>query len=543
MTDMKRKRELKLSREEIGLIKAMLAAGMKNDEAHFYFNRADRLISSGRIAQIRKGSLGASVPPATKAELETFIEGWRAKNNLGKVLTAASPTDAAVIIALFESVEGTWKLRSGETNRTECKKNFRLKPEERFSDAIRTIAGFANNKGGYLFFGVDNKTMIADGLSEAWFADTDPAEINRTLISALDPVPHITKTVVEVGGQSIGVLHVEPHEHPPVMAVKNIGQEVKEGAIYFRYEGESRPIKPGELRQIIARREQQAVAEFTRRMNQVAVGSAATIDLDTGKVTGKNGAFVIDRELLPSIQFIREGEFTELKGAPALRLIGDVEPVSEAERERVRVIRENVTPDAVLRNFLSGTSVADPLSYIHAQAHFQRKWLPIWYYVSASKTPVTELIQELKSRVASRPSSLDAIISRISQTETAHRMHVGQPNVIRAALVAGQFPDTVTASTVMHIANAVMSLSEKVTDMDRLKKLMLACLTLSDGDDAPSRARRSTIYRAACRLDELLHAPVKMPAFLLNASRPARARPPESNLQTSAPPTVEASED
>ncbi|GJE81245.1 AlbA family DNA-binding domain-containing protein [Methylorubrum thiocyanatum] len=543
MTSTKRKREQKLSQEEMGLIKALLATGLKNDEVHFFFNRADRLISSGRIAQIRKGSLGASVPPATKAELDTFIEGWRAKNSLGKVSTTTSPTDAAVIAALFESVEGAWKLRIGETNRTECKKNFRLKPEERFSDAIRTIAGFANNKGGYLFFGVDNKTMIADGLSEAWFADTDPAEINRTLISALDPVPHITKAVVDLGGRSVGVLHVEPHEHPPVMAVKNVGQEIKEGTIYFRYEGESRPIKPGELRQIIARREQQAVAEFTRRMNQVAVGSAATIDLETGKVTGKNGAFVIDRELLPSIQFIREGEFTELKGAPALRLIGDVEPVSEAEREFVKVIRENVTPDAVLRNFLSSTPVEDPLQYIHAQAHFQRKWLPIWYYVSASKAPLSELIAELKARVASRPSSLDAVVRRLRQTETAHRMHSGQPNAIRDALVAGQIPDTVTASTVMHIANGVMSLSEKVADMDKLKELMLACLALSNGEDGPSRARRSTIYRAACRLDELLHAPVKMPAFLLNASRPARALPSESSLQMSAPPAVKPAKD
>lgn len=520
MTDTKRNREQKLSHEEIGLIKALLAKGMKNDQAHFYFNRADRLFSSGRIAQIRKGSLGASVPPATPTELETFLDRWRSEHITEKPLAPVSPTDATIISAMFESVEGTWKLRIGETNRTECKKSFRLKPEQWFADAIRTIAGFANNKGGYLFFGVDNKTMAADGLTDAWFADTDPAEINRSLLSALDPVPHITKTIIAIGGRSVGVLHVEPHDHPPVMAIKNIGAEVKEGTIYFRYEGESRPIKPGELRQIIARREQQAVAEFTQRMNQVAIGSAATIDLDTGRVTGKSGAFVIGRELLPSIQFIREGEFNELKGAPALRLIGDVEPASETERERVKVIRDNVTPDAVLRNFLTDAPVNDPLQYIRAQAHIQRKWLPIWYYVGAASMSVSELIEAFQAEAASYPTNYHAVIRRLKRSETAHKMHYGQPYAIRQEMMAGKLPETINALNATQIANAVMCLEEKPITSSGLKNVLLACLTASSGNDVRSRNSRSIIYRAACRLDELLHAPVKLPDFLISASRP-----------------------
>ena len=45
---------------------------------------------------------------------------------------------------------------------------------------------------------------------------------------------------------------VPQHDHRPVVAIKNVGQDVKEGGIYFRYVGETRLIKPGELRQIIA---------------------------------------------------------------------------------------------------------------------------------------------------------------------------------------------------------------------------------------------------------------------------------------------------
>src|SRR5262249_44609650 len=90
--------------------------------------------------------------------------------------------------------------------------------------------------------------------------------------------------------------------------------------------------------------------EFTRRMSRVAAGSEATLDLDSGEVAGKSGRFVIDKTLLPSIQFIREGDFTEVKGAPALRLVGEVQPISAADRRKVQIIRESITRDPIIEN-------------------------------------------------------------------------------------------------------------------------------------------------------------------------------------------------
>lgn len=145
----------------------------------------------------------------------------------------------------------------------------------------------------------------------------------------------------------MGVLSVQPHENAPVIALKNIGSDVKEGAIYFRYVGETRAIKPGELRQIIAMREQPAVAEFSRRMVGVASGTQATLDLATGEVKGNAGTFMIDQALLPQIQFIREGDFTQVEGAPALRLVGDVQAIDRAAQERAQIIRDSVTPHSV----------------------------------------------------------------------------------------------------------------------------------------------------------------------------------------------------
>jgi hypothetical protein len=493
--------------QEIGIVKAMLSKGMRNDAIHFYFNRADRLLSSGRIAQIRKNKYGASVLEATPDELELFLTDWKARDTTNSGPDTLSPVAPGIISAMFVEQDEVWTIRQGETDQIECKKGFRLSPEERFADVIRSIAGLANNKGGYIFFGVRDRALTADGLSDTTFFDADPALINRPLAGALDPVPHVTKGSITLGKKRIGVLYVEKHEHAPVIAIKNIAKDVKEGTIYYRYVGETRAIKPGELRQIIANREQRAIAEFTRRMNRVATGNEATIDLDTGEVTGTSGRFVIHKDLLPNIQFIREGDFTEARGAPALRLIGEVEPISATERDRARIIRDNVTPDAVIRNFLRNERVADPMQFIHSLAHSQRKWLPVWFYVRQSAVSLDDIVEDLRRQVATHPSSRDALVKRLLRTVSAYRKQTGKPAALVAKFLKGEIgpPKTITEDSTF--ANAVQGLTDAPRNLDVFRPLLLTCLDRVQGADPKTGSRRSAIYRAACRLDELLNSP------------------------------------
>lgn len=500
-------RKRTMTDQEISIVKAMLSKGMRNDAIHFYFNRADRLLSSGRIAQIRKNKYGSTVVEASTDELDSYLADWHARQTTGENIGTISPVAPNIISAMFLEKDDVWTMHRGETDQTECKKSFRLNPDERFADVIRSIAGLANNKGGYIFFGVKDRTFTADGLSDAAFFETDPAQINRSLAGALDPVPHVTKSSITLGTKRVGVLYVEKHEHAPVIATKNIAQDVKEGTIYYRYVSETRAIKPGELRQIIVNREQRAIAEFTRRINRVAAGEEATIDLDTGEVTGKSGRFVIDQDLLPNIQFIREGDFSEVKGAPALRLIGEVEPISATERQRARVIRDNVTPDAVIRNFLRGEQVADPMQYIHSQAHSQRKWLPVWFYVKQSQTPLDEIIEDLRRQVATHPSSRDALVRRLLKTVSAYRKQTGKPAALAAKFLKGEIQPPKTTTDDSSFANAILGLTDEQGDLGVFQTLLLTCLDRAQGSDTKTGSRRSTIYRAACRLDELLNLP------------------------------------
>jgi hypothetical protein len=495
-----------LSDVEIGIVKAMLRKGWRNDVIHFYFNKPHRLISSGRITQIKKGKYGASVEEALPEDLDAYLSAWQDPE--AKAPPAPSPVDLRILRPMFVREAGTWRLVGGETDRIECKAGFRLQPEDRFSKALRAIAGLANNKGGYLLFGITDATFQADGLADDVFTKSDISLLMRILVGALDPAPHVTKGLIELGGKQVGVLYVEKHDHGPIIAIKNVGQDVKEGGIYFRYVGETRLIKAGELRQIIAAREQRAVAEFSARMNRVAIGKEATIDLDSGEVAGTSGKFLIDKSLLASIQFVREGEFDEKKGAPALRLIGDVEPVSVVERERTKVIRENVTPDAVVRNFLGNEKVAEPVQYIHFQAHAQRKWFPVWFYFDQAGSTAAEVAEDLRKQVATYPSSRNALVDRLSGKDAAFRQSTGKAEAVRVKLARGEIkaPADVEEDVVFAAAVQALPTTVKPKDMETIRKILLDCPDRAQDPDPRSSNRRGSIYRAACRLDEILYS-------------------------------------
>lgn len=484
--------------EEIGLIKAMLNRGMRNDEAHFYFNRQDRLISTGRIAQIKNGKYGGTVAAADDSALDRFIEAFTQRSGAPTKSVRLAADD---LTSMFEQDDlGSFRLIAGETDRVECKRTFRITPENRFAEVVKTVAGMANNKGGIILFGVHDGTLSVEGLMDDQFVNTDPAAINRILASTLDPIPHITKSTIVLGDKIVGALTIEPHANSPIIALKMMGQDVKEGCIYFRYVGETRTIKPGELRQIIALREQRAIAEFSRRMMGVATGSQATLDMETGEVKGSAGAFLIDKTLLPQLQFIREGDFSEVKGAPALRLVGDVQPIDEEQRKKARVIRDAITPDAVVRNFLKQESVAEPLQYLHAQAYCQRKWLPIWYYARKTEMAIDDLIEDLRSQVATHPSSRDSVVQRLRKVETAFKIHPGKPVALLERLLAGEKVAPGDAAENLILSNAIMGLPNGAIQAEALMPIVLNML-----DKTAERAPvRSAIYRAACRIDELM---------------------------------------
>jgi Putative DNA-binding domain len=146
--------------EEIALIKAMLARGMRNKDIQFHFNRPERPVNNGRITGIRKGTYSNSseIPAASDDALEKFFASQRAPESAKIVPTEqeeVSPLSQTTLMKMFhQGGDGVWRLTAGETDCAECKENFQMKHSARW---LRPMAALANNRGGYIFFGIKDQ--------------------------------------------------------------------------------------------------------------------------------------------------------------------------------------------------------------------------------------------------------------------------------------------------------------------------------------------------------------------------------------------------
>jgi hypothetical protein len=307
------------------------------------------------------------------------------------------------------------RLISRESGSLEFKESFNWSNRD---DYARTMAGFANAHGGYLVFGVGNKPRKMVGLKSANFEDIDPSSISEFLNDLFSPEIHWSMRIYELGGLTFGLIHVGEHSQKPVVARKNSGK-TKEGDVLYRYRGRTERIKYPELRELLEeqrRRDQRTWLRQLSRIARIGVSNAAVMDLETGKVTGRGGTFVIDAELLPKLKFIKEGQFAEKAGAPALRLVGDLQPVGEhliqPVKTKVRTIAIR-TPE-IIRAFLQQDSVDEPLNFVRQVCFETSGFLPVYHFLRQAKLSMTEAVavaQSVKSTAGGRTTLLKRLQS------------------------------------------------------------------------------------------------------------------------------------
>lgn len=314
-----------LSDAEVAVIKALIGGGNhSNQEIAGLINRARgdaaRDVSTGRISNIKNGQIKkyAAILPASPAEVERLIattatpppdDGPLSPARLAKLLPAkpASPGSLAIT----------------ETDQIECKRSV--------SFVMKTIAAFANNKGGYFVFGVENGSFDVVGLPDDKLEKFDLNKLNQNIRDQLGIGLEIQTATWEIDGKKVGIAYVGPAHTKPVIFIHNSG-DVAQGHIYYRYPGEDRLISPIDLQRLIEQRIQQLsqtiLSKHLANIMRFGIENAAVMNVATGEIDGKAGSFLIDEALLPQISFLKDGEFVERSGAPALKLIGEVAPTT-----------------------------------------------------------------------------------------------------------------------------------------------------------------------------------------------------------------------
>lgn len=258
-------------------------------------------------------------------------------------------------------------LRVNEEGRLHHREGQELEFKEQFNlaalaDYFKDFAAFANNRGGYLIFGVKDKPRILTGMSDKsidQFEKIDPQIISGHLLQLFSCSICWHQTCLEIDGQKFGVFYIEPAVEKPVIATKDEGKDnlIKSGEIYYRYGGRTQKIQGAELQAIInhrLERNNEQWLDLLGKIGRAGPQNAAILDTESGVISkDKAQILVLDEALASKLKFVKEGQFVEKDGAPALKLIGDVSPVDQVEV--IQHIKENLTKTYSL----SATQLAD----------------------------------------------------------------------------------------------------------------------------------------------------------------------------------------
>lgn len=221
------------------------------------------------------------------------------------------------------------RLKHRESKKLEFKANFNFNSMNTYS---KTFASFANSLGGVIIFGIKDNPREAIGMTNENFENIDTEQITNFLNNHFSPEIKWEMLSFIVDDKNFGVFIIEESSNKPIMCTKETRKQVtNEGEIYYRYTGRSEKIKYADLKAIFDNNkedEQKKWMEHIEKIAKLGPKNIALIDVLRGNIENShNKQIVIDKELLKEINLIQEGKFVEKDGAPALKLIGNVEGV------------------------------------------------------------------------------------------------------------------------------------------------------------------------------------------------------------------------
>ncbi|MDK2842535.1 MAG: hypothetical protein PWQ17_2041 [Anaerophaga sp.] len=225
-----------------------------------------------------------------------------------------------------------------ESQYLEFKESFNLAG---LADYYRDFAAFANNKGGYLIFGVKDRPkrelVGLSGKATKQFDKLDPEIVTGHLLDLFSTNIVWEHEIYRLEEMTFGVFYIHESTLKPVISKKDEGKDLilKNGEIYFRYGGRTQKIQFAELEIIINKRIEQnnnQWLDLVQKIGKSGPQNAAILDSEKGIIEkGDSQILVVDEELLSGFQLIREGEFSETKGAKTLKLVGNISPINQVE--------------------------------------------------------------------------------------------------------------------------------------------------------------------------------------------------------------------
>jgi len=318
------------------------------------------------------------------------------------------------------------RLRSGtadilvnrESSQLEFKESFNLGSRSKYA---RTMAAFANNKGGFIVFGIEPAPHRVKGVNAPNFDACDPAKLTEFLNAHFSPELGWELCSLEVFDCRLGFIYTHEATEKPVVAIANSGEEICESDIYYRYKGQSATIHYPELRQIIEERlvrERRAWMQHFQAISRAGPTNVGVLDTIHGQLYGGGPPFLIDEKLLRKLKFIRQGRFSEVEGEPTLMLIGDVQPVAGIEKEKQ--VSVGIHAEDLFTAFLAQRPLdeGEARSYLRETSYQPTHYVPLHYFVKLAKLSREKAVDIIKTSTSTFTSTKAGLARRLTSNES-----------------------------------------------------------------------------------------------------------------------------
>jgi hypothetical protein len=212
--------------------------------------------------------------------------------------------------------------------------------------------------GGVIVFGISDTPRKIVGSAHM----ADEADWANRIREDFDPELPFTIRQYLVGRCSVYAVGVAPSLHKPVICkkgrsklvtdkkgVKKDVAVIQEGAIYYRYAGQSRTINFPELHHMLADREAQylrKMMETLQVIQKVGLENAGVIDM-----SAPTSPIFMSRETAKGLSFIEKGNIVQESGAPAYVITGNVDlrhvvhaPIDEADKNLPSEVAKMLIP-------------------------------------------------------------------------------------------------------------------------------------------------------------------------------------------------------
>lgn len=289
-----------LTEIEVAVIKRMRLMGLPRDYIMSFILEPGRIVSPAAVGEVANGTIGPEVAPAPVGVVEIYVkERITAVRAIGRAgyLGPVSPWRVQQVLTWARPDQKT--LLPDEGYETEFKIIFGNSDDKKFG-YLKSLASFANFRGGYILFGVTNAGQTV-GFDHNRFLDFDWDHFDQLVESTFQPYFSWAHAVVEIPEgegirldanivkslaalakkepkdyqwlidagfvhepKRIGVLYAYPNDIRPVECVRRRGEKLKKEMCY---------------RRLKARNQGYTKDEFIRRF-----GKAPTIDHESARL-------------------------------------------------------------------------------------------------------------------------------------------------------------------------------------------------------------------------------------------------------------------